>query len=732
MHEDDELLDPLRGANDRLLRDWGDYAFRLLFGSGTASSAEKDLGVADPERFALVRDRYEQTPRKDHQRYGDDLSDSSWLKIQRGARDPVPLCHILASVPVGPMGKTDIDDVHKARKIRNQHSHYDYENGAVPEAHEVLTLCKVLLRLYRRLNSTVSAKDQIRIVEHIVRRIEAGDLNYRLQEQPKIVERFIEIPKIIEKTVERIVERKVEVPKVVERVVEIEKRIEVPKIVEKEVEVEKIVYAPAPRHPFATPSPVTTDSSRRTPGASLTTHAKAPGDSSPIEMSPDQQRAIDAFESWWKEDRTRQFVLAGSAGTGKSTVLKKIVEKIQKDTSTKRGLTHSAVRFLVPTNKAKAVLKAILPSPWKQQVVTFHSFLWLSKLDGYEGEDSKWLSEKPLKPVDHPTKREVKLIIIDEGSMLTQAQYDVLYEQHQGLRMVIVGDPLQLPPIIQPEEDTRPWDGLSHPDAELTASHRQSTSPILQMTSKMIREGKTAELPLGRTEEFLYWGEEQGLTEQDFNNLLLSYEMILCARNRSRIFLNDRVRILRNFKKHPTDNSPKPGERVIAIEENRDAMDGRGVKKGEVLEILEYLGTEILRYRERDGVREPVFEFRVRVRLIDAENQPGETGECILSSQILANEHLHGSYRDTRNCTGPKTAVASGRPLLRCEWGYALTVHNAQGSQWDSVVVIMEDPHDRGLSSKQWLYVASTRPRRKLALLSVANDSKFTGPYLPI
>lgn len=50
--------------------------------------------------------------------------------------------------------------------------------------------------------------------------------------------------------------------------------------------------------------------------------------------------------------------------------------------------------------------------------------------------------------------------------------------------------------------------------------------------------------------------------------------------------------------------------------------------------------------------------------------------------------------------------------LLSCPWGYALTCHRAQGSDFDRVIVVLDDIVDRS-----WLYTAITRGRRQIVLI---------------
>ena len=55
-------------------------------------------------------------------------------------------------------------------------------------------------------------------------------------------------------------------------------------------------------------------------------------------------------------------------------------------------------------------------------------------------------------------------------------------------------------------------------------------------------------------------------------------------------------------------------------------------------------------------------------------------------------------------------------PINQFQYGYAISCHKSQGSQWDSVVVI-DESKTFGKEANRWLYVAITRASKKLIII---------------
>ncbi|WP_413250220.1 AAA family ATPase [Sinomonas flava] len=117
-------------------------------------------------------------------------------------------------------------------------------------------------------------------------------------------------------------------------------------------------------------------------------------------------------------------VLIGPAGTGKTTLLKALVDLVGRDRTV----------LLAPTGKARVQLATKVGGASK----TLASFLSPHRFDG---ERYRILNE-------HGPRIDADLVVIDEASMLTEEMLAATLDAFRGVRrMVLVGDPRQLPPI---------------------------------------------------------------------------------------------------------------------------------------------------------------------------------------------------------------------------------------------------------------------------------------------
>lgn len=122
-------------------------------------------------------------------------------------------------------------------------------------------------------------------------------------------------------------------------------------------------------------------------------------------------------------------VLIGPAGTGKTTLLRALVEY--------PGVGDGGVLLLAPTGKARVQLETKVGLPAK----TLASYLApTNRYDGATGRYLVWGDQQPRK--SHG------LVVIDEASMLTEEMLAATLDAFSGVgRIVLVGDPRQLPPI---------------------------------------------------------------------------------------------------------------------------------------------------------------------------------------------------------------------------------------------------------------------------------------------
>jgi exodeoxyribonuclease-5 len=424
-------------------------------------------------------------------------------------------------------------------------------------------------------------------------------------------------------------------------------------------------------------------------------------------LSPDQQEAVERVAAWWRGSG-RRFVITGSAGTGKTRLIVEILARL--------GLTADQVALVAPTNKACDVLREKLPKNlgFRGAVSTFHSLLYKYQWPpAWDGEDQKW------EIVGHKQRKEsVALLICDEASMLADLDVEAMEASY---RVVYLGDAAQLPAIVE----DRTWKGrpalssdiLERPDAVLTTIHRQSGGSSILDAADIVRSGEFLEPGLWDDDATQVLHENDGHVDPKmFRQLLRDSDAVLVARNATRVRLNQLIRSIRGYERFPGDWLPKPGELLVAIERGSDDVF-RGqppISNGQqlVVEAVVRIGGGTKR-----SSSEPFELVEVQAHFRD---NPSIRGSWPISQEMLVGKHVVGDEVITKNIAGPRSGV------LRCDWGYALTVHKAQGSEWGRVLVVDHGAYDK-VGQKSWNYVALTRARNTVTVVRLRKDSALLG-----
>lgn len=255
------------------------------------------------------------------------------------------------------------------------------------------------------------------------------------------------------------------------------------------------------------------------------------------------------------------------------------------------------------------------------------------------------------------------LIIIDECSMVDEdLGRDLL---SFGKPILVLGDPAQLPPVKGGGFFTE-----GEPDFMLTEIHRQAAdNPIIRL-SLAIREGTVFD---EQSDQCRLINKQEIATEE-----IMDADQILVGANRTRKRYNDRLRELHGHG----DPTPEAGEKLVCLRNNKK----KGLLNGGIWTIVR-------RMSPRAG--------RVRFSVC-----PEEGGKAVNVSVPRA------FFLD-----GPETVPWTQRKGAdEFDYGYALTVHKAQGSQWDSVVLFDESFMFREHRDR-WLYTAVTRAAERLIVV---------------
>ncbi|MFC7737647.1 ATP-dependent RecD-like DNA helicase [Roseomonas sp. GCM10028921] len=458
------------------------------------------------------------------------------------------------------------------------------------------------------------------------------------------------------------------------------------------------------------------------------------------ELTPAQLAIVDACEAWWKAmptepSRPPGYVarIDGFAGTGKSTIIGAVLRRL--------GLSLSDVLFCAPTGKAAAGMR----QKGLDGARTIHALFLKLQDNGYASFEVDLAFEERLELEERPA-----LIVVDEHSMVGW-QLGQAITRHD-IPVLALGDPYQLRPV-----EGSAFFGKFRPIGTLTEVHRQGRSSPILRASMAIRElaplnerGEVRRVPAVRLlrslaehadEEHLRFvgavSDHAGLSRHD---------VVLVHRNGTRHELNDRIR---RELGHVDALPCKPGARIV-IERNCPELD---ISNGQALELVS--SGEVLtwkkvrqlalarsshlaeRAREKQGNRrleERAAELAKAVQ--DFERHLGRVSDALADFAVdgvwrLLDDPQFPPFRGMVCSAGFISPPAVGEPssysrianelrMLRADWGYALTVHKAQGSGFADVCVVEEDVDD-----PRWLYTAITRAAERLTVV-VPDDH----PYL--
>lgn len=418
-----------------------------------------------------------------------------------------------------------------------------------------------------------------------------------------------------------------------------------------------------------------------------------------IELTTEQKAAMDDILSWYVV-ADGPLTLGGYAGTGKTTLLGKLQEYLDRLSADGSYSRRPNVVFTSYTGKAVSVLRKKLPPD--SNVMTLHRLLYTPR----QIEVCVYSDEPVLKFGDHPkfcethrdesepcdTKRKVDftpnlfplegidLVVVDEASMVTEKIWSDLTSH--GVPVLAVGDHGQLPPI---KSD---FNLMEAPNIRLETILRQAAdNPIIKMATMARLDGR---IPLGD------YGQSCVKLPPYKRMTVLSKlhpnkgDIALCAMNRTRVDANDKLRHLMLGAERGSD--PLPGDIVICLRNNYEAGVFNGIRG------------RVLSYEIPDPSKDPYAIFRASSAMAEIE--------------ILDDDYGYRGEISAEQFREPKTRSDLPRSLGLWDYGYCLTVHKAQGSEAERVLVIEERLPK--IDYARWLYTAVTRASRSLCVVGPA------------
>ncbi len=259
------------------------------------------------------------------------------------------------------------------------------------------------------------------------------------------------------------------------------------------------------------------------------------------------------------------------------------------------------------------------------------------------------------------------LIIIDECSMVDEELGRDLLSF--GIKVLVLGDPAQLPPVKGGGFFTD-----AEPDVMLTEVHRQAVDNPIIALSMQIREG--GRLTLGQ------YGDSRVIRRDQLGAAMVTRaDQLLVGTNKSRRSFNKRMRELLGF----SHAMPEVGEKLVCLRNDKK----KGLLNG---------GTWLV------GELHPMRGSKLKMSVTpeeDAKKKPVKISVLPAFFEGMEEELPYPVRRESDEF----------------DYGYALTVHKAQGSQWNDVVLFDESYAFREHRSR-WLYTGLTRAAERIVVIT--------------
>lgn len=385
-----------------------------------------------------------------------------------------------------------------------------------------------------------------------------------------------------------------------------------------------------------------------------------------VEYSADQERAI-------QEAAARGLlIITGGPGTGKTTVLNAILEVL--------GRMQLKCLLAAPTGRAAKRLTEVTG----EEASTIHRLLEA----GIDTSTGKMVFNRDD---DNPLKTDV--VIVDEMSMVdVQLLYSLLLAIPRGKRLILVGDPDQLPPVGPGFPLRDMLRSGTVPAVELKEIFRQAQKSLIVMNAHRINRGELPDLKTVSSDFFFL----RRKTEEDVSNLVRD----LCAQRlpKNMGIPSDQIQVL-----SPTR---KGGVGTVALNKMLQAALNPGAPGKQEKQYGEYI------FREGDRVMQIRNNYDIMWKRADST----AIGTGIFNGDIGTITQLDNNAQTLTVDFDGRLTEYEFTQLNELEPAYAMTVHKSQGSEYRAVILTCWNGSPY-LLSRSILYTAITRARELLIIV---------------
>ncbi|WP_257222325.1 ATP-dependent RecD-like DNA helicase [Acinetobacter sp. YH12120] len=455
----------------------------------------------------------------------------------------------------------------------------------------------------------------------------------------------------------------------------------------------------------------------------------------------------------------KTLVITGSAGTGKTSLIKTIVTHLNNQ--------HSEYYLLSTTGRAAHNLQNHVFEVAKLSPTTIHSFLYKK-----DDESTQEIPEILKFSVTEEKIEDDAVIIIDEASMLSHeamSEKDFLQFGSGNLfkdltnyldlsnsnrKLILVGDPCQLPPINVSQAEVLNIDYLKQyfetnhiEHIHLNEVHRQlKDSAILKSATALrdkLEDKDFLQLPIDidhdeihhlnmddALDKYLWvYGKNSiflSYTNKDVHNINLEFRKLLNLNPRK---LEKKERLI--LMKNSWVNSQYLYNGDLFIIENLGAIESFTINVPQKQEspisiTLEFQDIELRKEDSFSSIKCKVLHDKIW-------NEENDTSTKELQALVI---HFKQRYPHLKRGTPEYKQAIQNDPYINAlylRFGYAMTCHKAQGGEWENVYINLARPQNdlKTLNGFKWTYTALTRSKKYAYLINCPVNNKAFDPQKP-
>ena len=377
-------------------------------------------------------------------------------------------------------------------------------------------------------------------------------------------------------------------------------------------------------------------------------------------------------------------IITGGPGTGKTTIIKAIAEIYQNINKLDYDELVSSLALLAPTGRASKRMSESTSLP----ASTIHRFL-------------KWNKDTMEFMVNENNKSDVKLVIVDESSMIDiNLFYSLLKGLKSNVKMILVGDYNQLPSVGPGSllKDFILSDCINI--VHLDTLYRQDENSYINTLALEIKDNDI---------------------NDNFLNSYSDYTFLKCSskyvKNNLKKLCNQIIEKGYDYKKLQIIAPMYKGENGIDILNkelqnvfNPSTEVKREIKHGDVI------------FRENDKI----------LQLVNRPDDNIFNGDIGIIKYIKYGGTSKSGKNEIYIDFDGNLVKYTPKDFASIKHGYVISIHKSQGSEFDMVILIITNAYKRMLY-KKLIYTAVTRAKKKLILIgepdaflsSVYNNNEY-------